>query len=56
MIRARIAAGFAPVATRLAGRAQAIAQAAATDRQGQIRSDPARWRSARLLWPLFWKG
>ncbi|QZH76367.1 MAG: hypothetical protein JY451_07485 [Erythrobacter sp.] len=52
MIRARstIRTGFA---ARLARRAQVLAQAAAESALRARRADPARWRKARLLWPLF---
>lgn len=40
-------------AARLARRAEALAQAAAENALRARRADPARWRQARLLWPLF---
>jgi hypothetical protein len=38
---------------RLAAKAEALAGAAAETRRRAARSDPARWRRAALLWPLF---
>ncbi|GAO54944.1 hypothetical protein [Novosphingobium sp. MD-1] len=44
-------ADFAALLARLTRKADAIAQARAAQRaQG---ASPRRWRSARLLWPLF---
>lgn len=42
---------FSPV--RLVQRAAALAEAHAETAVRARRSDPWRWRSARLLWPLF---
>ena len=39
----------------LAAKAEAFGRAAAETRQRAARSDPARWRRAALLWPLFAK-
>lgn len=47
------AAGFA---ARLAGQARQLAEAHAQERLRARRADPARWRDARLLWPLSAKG
>jgi hypothetical protein len=52
MIDARIAAGRT-FATRLAARAEALARARAEAALRARRDDPARWRKAHLLWPLF---
>lgn len=54
MIAARVslAGGFA---ARLAAKARTLAQAATEDRWRERRNDPARWRRAALLWPLFTK-
>jgi hypothetical protein len=41
---------------RLAARARALAEAAATQAELTRRNDPQRWRRAGLLWPLFGKG
>jgi len=45
-------AGFA---ARLAARAAQVAVASAEAKVLARRSDPTRWRRARLLWPLFAK-
>lgn len=44
------ARGFA---ARLASKARRLAEAQAEERRRAIIADPRRWRSARLLWPLF---
>lgn len=44
-------ADFAALLARLTRKADAIAQARAAQRAQ--RASPRRWRSARLLWPLF---
>ena len=46
----------AGVAARLAERARHVAEAQAEDRLRARSTDPARWRDARLLWPLISKG
>jgi len=51
LIRAEIAA-FDALATRLAAKARALAEARAATRP----TEPSRWRRAVLLWPLFTKG
>ena len=38
---------------RLTAKAATLARAAAENRLRAARSDPARWRRAALLWPLF---
>ncbi len=43
----------ASFAARMARRARVLAEAGAQSRLGTRRGDPARWRNARLLWPLF---
>jgi hypothetical protein len=55
MIEARLHASAQGLAARLARKASAIAQAAVASRKLNP-TDPARWRSARLLWPVFTKG
>jgi hypothetical protein len=40
-------------AAHLAAKAKALAQARAEARLRQAKEDPRRWRTARLLWPLF---
>jgi len=54
VIEARTAPGGG-FAAALATRAAQIAVAAAQTRLLAGRGDPARWRRARLLWPLFAK-
>ena len=44
-------ADFAGLLARLTRKAEAIAQARAARRAQGV--SPRRWRSARLLWPLF---
>jgi len=55
----RSGADFAALAARLADKARALAEARAEVRaevrKGR-RASTDRWRSARLLWPLFTKG
>jgi hypothetical protein len=55
MIEARIAGRGGVLAARLARKAGALARAHAASRLLARRGDPGRWRSARLLWPLFTK-
>lgn len=54
MIRAAIAKTGLP--QRLTAKAAALARAAAENRHREGRADSARWRKARLLWPLFTRG
>ena len=54
MIDAQSTGGEA-LARRLADRAKTLAVAVGTSRLLARRADPARWRKARLLWPLFAK-
>ncbi len=56
MISGDAATGFDALAVRLEQKAKAIAEAAARSSSLGARGDPLRWRSARLLWPLFTKG
>jgi hypothetical protein len=48
-------AAFDALGARLTAKAKAIATAAAQSRSLALRTDPRRWRSAALLWPLFTK-
>jgi hypothetical protein len=54
MIEACIAASADSLAARLARKAAALAVTAIARRRLSA-TDPARWRNARLLWPLFAK-
>ena len=56
MIAAETRPDFAALAARLAAKARILAQAQAERNVLARRSDPARWRQAGLLWPLFTKG
>ena len=56
MISAETSPDFASLAVRLAAKARALAEAHAERNALARRSDPARWRKAGLLWPLFTKG
>ncbi len=47
---------FEALSTSLVARARALAEARAASALLAKRSDPARWRRAGLLWPLFGKG
>ena len=49
MIRASISPAGPAFSARLAAKARALAEAHA---EGARRTDPWRWRAARLLWPL----
>ena len=49
MIRALVRPDTAAFTARLAAKARALAEARAEERR---RTDPARWRTPRLLWPL----
>lgn len=53
MISAHFSGRAKGLAKRLAGRAEALAIAHAEQRLRRLASDDARWRAARLLWPLF---
>ncbi|HMO68595.1 MAG TPA: hypothetical protein PKD92_11760 [Novosphingobium sp.] len=46
---------FDRLVTRLAAKARALAEARAEAHALARRDDPARWRRARLVWPLFAK-
>lgn len=54
MIATRVP-GIAGLAGRMIARAQALAEARAESAIARRRGDPARWRKAGLLWPLFTK-
>lgn len=47
--------GAGKLVGRMIGQAQALAQTRAQAIVAQRRGDPARWRKAGLLWPLFTK-
>lgn len=53
MIRAHSALSAQAFAQGLARQAARLAEARAEDRLLSRRTDPRRWRMARLLWPLF---
>lgn len=53
MIRARSLLGAQPFAALLARKAARLAAARAETRLLTRRDAPRKWRSARLLWPLF---
>ncbi|MXO91222.1 hypothetical protein GRI41_10335 [Altererythrobacter aquaemixtae] len=55
VISAQISKGALDVTRRLAARAKRIAIAHGENAIRSHRSDPSRWRKARLLWPLFRK-
>ena len=55
MIAAKVPAAT-DFAARLAEQARHLAEAHAEDRLRARSADPARWRDARLLWPLISKG
>lgn len=55
MIAATLPAAQA-FAARMAARAGLLAMARAEDLRRARAADPARWRMARLLWPLITKG
>ena len=52
MIEAK-ATGQSSLIARLANTAERLALAHAEIRQRALRQDATRWRSAKLLWPLF---
>ncbi|WP_168176204.1 hypothetical protein [Novosphingobium sp. PC22D] len=56
MIRADADKAFDALARRLAAKARRLAEAQTAERLASRKGDPARWRRARLLWPLFAKG
>ncbi len=56
MIAAESGSAFAGLAARLAERARRLAEARMRRLALARRGDPRRWRSARLLWPLFAEG
>lgn len=53
MIRARAAISPGAFAQSLARKAVRLAEARTETRLLARRTDPRRWRMARLLWPLF---
>lgn len=53
MIRARTGLSPRAFAQSLARKAAQLAEARAETRLLTRRTDPRRWRMARLLWPLF---
>lgn len=53
MIEGKVHPDRQPFVARLAAKAAALAEARAEIRR---RADPWRWRTPRLLWPLFAKG
>ena len=53
MIRARTGLSPRAFARSLARKAAQLAEARAENRLLTRRTDPRRWRMARLLWPLF---
>lgn len=55
MIEARPAQISRAFVDRLARKAAQLAQASAQNRLLARKRNPRRWRSARLLWPLFTK-
>jgi hypothetical protein len=55
MIKASASPSLDGLAARLAAKALALAKARATRRALAQRDDPARWRRAGLIWPLFAK-
>lgn len=55
MIAAKLSRSADGIASQLTRKAVALAEAAIASRRLARRADPSRWRSARLLWPLFTK-
>lgn len=53
MIGAEVRPPLAALAARLARKAGRLAEARTENAVRARRRDPARWRSARLLWPTF---
>ena len=56
MIDAKVDPADKPFAAALAAKAAVLAQAYGESLIRARANDPARWRLARLLWPLFAKG
>ena len=56
MIAADTKPGFEALVRALEAKARALAEAAGETSAMARGNDPQRWRSARLLWPLFTKG
>lgn len=53
MIEAKVGPPLAAFAARMARKAALLAESRGETAIRARRRDPARWRSARLLWPLF---
>ena len=53
LLRAEASPSRSAFAARLAAKARRLALAHAENRLRARRKDGARWRQARLLWPLF---
>ena len=53
MMAADTRATLTALAARLTAKAAALAIARTESAARERRGDPARWRKARLLWPLF---
>ena len=56
MIAARLIPAPERLTSALARKAARLAAAHAAQALAEARDDPARWRQADLLWPLFTKG
>ncbi len=56
MISADTKPSFEALVRALDAKARALAEAAGEKNAMARSNDPQRWRSARLLWPLFTKG
>jgi hypothetical protein len=56
MITVETRLDFAALASRLVAMARTLGEAQAEQSALALRGDPARWRKAALLWPLFTKG
>ena len=56
MIAAQVESPPERLARQLAARAAALAAAHAESSARKRHGDPARWRKAALLWPLFTEG
>ncbi len=56
MIRGSTGDAFDRLTARLTRKASALAASTASARHLVLKDDPARWRRADLLWPLFTRG
>ena len=56
MIEAEADTAFAALTVRLTRKAARLAEAHAQRRRLAKRDNPARWRRASLVWPLFGQG